>query len=76
MKMIAEKKHTRDPVSFLEVWTDENVNHQPRNLKIADQLAKKFMVDAGALGFSLAQFMFNEASLGRYITQAMAAPRD
>jgi hypothetical protein len=52
------------------------VDHQQANLKIVDQLAKKFMADAGALEFSLVQFIFNEASLGRYITQAMAAPRD
>jgi hypothetical protein len=74
--MLNQKKPKWDPVSFLEVWTDKNVAHQLPNVRIADQLAKKFMADAGALGFSLAQFMFNEASLGRFITQAMAAPRD
>jgi hypothetical protein len=71
-----QKKHTWDPVSFLEVWTDRNVAHQPPNVRVADQLAKKFMADAEALGFVLAQFMFNEASLARYIAQAMASPRD
>ena len=74
--MQKEKKQTWDPVSFLEVWTDENIDHRPPNVRIADQLARKFIVDAGALGFSLSQFMFNEASLTRYIAQAIAAPRD
>lgn len=62
---------SRNPAAFLEFWTDENVDHQPRNLNKAEQLAKKFMEDAAAQGFVLAQFMFNEASLARYITQAM-----
>jgi hypothetical protein len=66
----------RDPLKFLNVWTDENVRcRQPSNF-LADILTKKFMEDAAAQGFVLAQFMFNEASLGRYITSAMATPRD
>jgi hypothetical protein len=73
--MLNQKKPKWDPVSFLEVWTDVNVPEQPPNVRTADQLAKKFMVDAAAQGFVLAQFMFNEASLARYITQAMASPR-
>jgi hypothetical protein len=51
----------------LEVWTDENVNPQPRSIRIADQLGKKFMADAGAQGFVMSQFMFNEASRRRGI---------
>jgi hypothetical protein len=69
------KKHAFDPTTFLEVWTNENVKLQPANPRMADLLAKKFIADAGAQGFVLAQFMFNEASLGRYITNAMAATR-
>lgn len=64
-----------DPVSFLEVWIDENVHEQPPNLKIADQLAKRFKAGAAAKGFTLAEFNFDDASLMRYIVQAMAAPR-
>lgn len=74
--MQSQEKHAWDPATFLEVWTKDNVNHQPANPRMADLLAKKFMADAGAQGFVLAQFMFNEASLARYISQAMAAPRD
>ena len=64
-----------NPISFLKVWTEQNVDPQTANLKNADQLAKQFVEDAAAQGFSLAQFIFNEASLIRYITQAMASAR-
>jgi len=71
----SQNKTRWNPADFLEFWTDENVDQQPANLKIADQLAKKFMADAAVQGFVLAQFMFNEASLSRYIAQAMTTPR-
>lgn len=70
-----QKKHTWDPVSFLEVWTDENVDQQPANLKVAHELAKRFTTEAATLGFTLGHFNFDDASLMRYISQAMAAPR-
>ena len=65
-----------DPQKFLHVWTDQNVKCQQRSNYLADALTKKFLEDAAAQGFVLAQFMFNEASLRRYITQAMVTPQD
>jgi hypothetical protein len=65
-----------DPQKFLHVWTDQNVKCHQRSSHLADALTKKFLEDASAHGFVLAQFMFNEASLARYITEAMVAQRD
>jgi hypothetical protein len=63
------------PVDFLEFWTDAKVDQQPLDLKKAEYLTKRFIADAAAQGFTLADFDFDNASLMKYMLQSMASPR-